>query len=122
MCCSNSHYLRLLALQPAISGKKYNDARSDARMGDLDGQARAADSQRVQYATILIGASDACTSTVGAMTPTGTFETQFQANRSPSDRDSDVDAELSDRYPPSTPSTTMNCELQDCVRNGRMRW
>src|SRR5215207_549966 len=64
-----SHYLRLLALSPAISGHNYNDARSGARMADLNGQAAMAVSQKVDYVTILMGANDACTSSVSTMTP-----------------------------------------------------
>jgi lysophospholipase L1-like esterase len=74
----DSHYLRLLALQPKISGKNYNDARSGAKMADLNGQALAAVSQHVQYVTILMGANDACTSSVGTMTSTADFQAQFQ--------------------------------------------
>jgi lysophospholipase L1-like esterase len=69
----DSHYLRLLALQPKISGNNYNDARSGAKMADLNGQALAAVSQHVQYVTILMGANDACTGSVGTMTSTADF-------------------------------------------------
>jgi lysophospholipase L1-like esterase len=73
-----SHYLRLLALSPAISGHNYNDARSGARMVDLNRQAEAAVSQKVDYVTILMGANDACTSSVTSMTSPDTFKSQFQ--------------------------------------------
>ena len=65
----NSHYLRL----KAAGAKKlvgYNDAVSGAMSGALNAQAQKAVSQQAQYVTIEIGANDACTSTVTAMTPT----------------------------------------------------
>jgi lysophospholipase L1-like esterase len=77
----NSHYLRILAKNPAINGKNFNDAKTGARMVDLTGpagQAQSAANRNVDYATILLGANDACTSTVSAMTPTATFQGQFK--------------------------------------------
>jgi len=74
----SSHYQRLLAVDPKLAGHAYNDARSGARMSDLGGQLGAAASQRADYATILMGANDVCTSSVTTMTPTATFETQFK--------------------------------------------
>ncbi|MCA1645958.1 MAG: GDSL-type esterase/lipase family protein, partial [Chloroflexi bacterium] len=73
----NSHYLRLLAVQPAISDKNYNDARSGAKMADLKGQALTAVAQRVQYVTILMGANDACTGSVASMTSADAFQAEF---------------------------------------------
>jgi lysophospholipase L1-like esterase len=73
-----SHYLRILAKNPAISGRNHNDARTGAKMADLNGQASAAVAQGVQYVTVLIGANDACTSTEAAMTPVATFRAQFE--------------------------------------------
>jgi lysophospholipase L1-like esterase len=73
-----SHYLRLKA-----SGAKklvaYNNAVSGALSGALNAQAQQAVSQQAQYVTIEIGANDACTSTVTAMTPTETFRQNVQA-------------------------------------------
>src|SRR5437016_14199668 len=43
----NSHYLRIRALNPAIQGKAYNDARSGALMRDLNGQMATVVAQRV---------------------------------------------------------------------------
>jgi lysophospholipase L1-like esterase len=74
----NSHYLRITAKNPAMAGHAHNDARSGAKIADLDEQARTAVSQHVQYVTILMGANDACTSTESAMTPVSTFETRFR--------------------------------------------
>lgn len=74
----NSHYLRILAKNPAISGKGYNDARTGARMVDLDRQAQSAVAQGVAYVTILMGANDACTSTEASMTPVSTYRSQLE--------------------------------------------
>jgi lysophospholipase L1-like esterase len=46
-------------------------------MADLDGQVLAAKSQHAQYLTVLMGANDLCTRSIGAMTPTATFRSQF---------------------------------------------
>lgn len=74
----NSHYLRILAANKRIRGNVYNDARTGAKMAALDGQLSTAASQRVQYATVLMGANDVCTSSISTMTPTATFEADFQ--------------------------------------------
>jgi lysophospholipase L1-like esterase len=74
----NSHYQRLLAVDPKLAGNAYNDARSGARMSDLGRQLAAAASQRADYVTILMGANDLCTSSASTMTLTATFETQFR--------------------------------------------
>lgn len=73
----NSHYLRLRALNPAIQGKNYNDARSGARMADLNGQMSTVVSQRVDYATVEMGGNDVCTSSPATMTSVDDFTTQF---------------------------------------------
>jgi lysophospholipase L1-like esterase len=73
----NSHYDRILAANPAIAGRVYNEARSGAKMDDLDGQLKIAASQHVDYVTILMGANDLCTPSVADMTPTAAFEAQF---------------------------------------------
>jgi lysophospholipase L1-like esterase len=73
----NSHYLRIRAVNPAITGNNYNDAKSGAKAADMAGQARTAVSQNVQYVTMLIGANDACTSSESSMTPVTTFRTQI---------------------------------------------
>ena len=75
----NSHYRRILAANPAIAGRNFNDARTGARMNALSGQVTTVISQRVEYVTILMGANDVCTSSVSTMTPVATFEAQFQA-------------------------------------------
>jgi lysophospholipase L1-like esterase len=74
----NSHYRRILATHPAISGHAYNDAKTGANMSALDGQLLTAAGQGVQYVTVLMGANDLCTSTIAPMTPTATFQSEFK--------------------------------------------
>jgi lysophospholipase L1-like esterase len=74
----NSHYRRILAANPAITGRNYNNAVSGAEMADLDGQVSRAVAQGVEYVTILMGANDVCASSEAAMTPVATFRAQFQ--------------------------------------------
>lgn len=57
----------------------YNNAVSGAASSALNAQAVKAVSQGAQYVTIEIGANDACTRTVGAMTPTATFKANVTA-------------------------------------------
>jgi lysophospholipase L1-like esterase len=73
----NSHYLRILAKNPAISGRNHNDAKTGAKMADLNGQVTTAVSQGVDYVTILMGANDACTSSESTMTSVTTFRSQL---------------------------------------------
>jgi lysophospholipase L1-like esterase len=73
-----SHYERLRALNPSITGRNYNDARSGARMSDAPAQAQLAVTQQAGYVTILMGANDACTSSPTSMTPVDTFRSQFR--------------------------------------------
>jgi lysophospholipase L1-like esterase len=75
----NSHYLRLLALNPKIKGKNYNDAVSGARMADLYGQMGAVISQKAEYVTIEMGGNDVCTSSESTMTSVAAYESQFVA-------------------------------------------
>ena len=74
----NSHYRRILAANPAISGRNYNDAASGADMADLLGQVQQAVAQGVEYVTILMGANDVCASSESGMTPVATFRAQFE--------------------------------------------
>jgi lysophospholipase L1-like esterase len=74
-----SHYRRILAVNPAIFGRHFNNARSGAEMGDLAGQMRAVNTQQVEYITVLMGANDACASSEAAMTPVEEFAAQFRA-------------------------------------------
>jgi lysophospholipase L1-like esterase len=74
-----SHYERIRAVQPAISGRNYNDARAGAKMRDAPGQAQVAVGQGARYVTILMGANDVCTRTISTMTSVADFRAQFTA-------------------------------------------
>jgi lysophospholipase L1-like esterase len=74
-----SHYERIRALNPAISGRNYNDARAGARMRDAVAQAQTAVAQQARYVTILMGANDVCTSSPSTMTSVDDFRAQFSA-------------------------------------------
>src|SRR5689334_15861047 len=54
----NSFYQRILAVNPGISGRAFNDARSGARMADLPGQVSTVVSQSVEYVVVEMGAND----------------------------------------------------------------
>ncbi|MDQ3672180.1 MAG: GDSL-type esterase/lipase family protein [Actinomycetota bacterium] len=73
-----SHYRRILAVNPRIFGRNFNNARSGARMADLERQAGLTVAQRVGYVTILMGANDACASSEAAMTPVAEFRAQLK--------------------------------------------
>jgi lysophospholipase L1-like esterase len=75
----NSHYLRLLALNPAISGRNYNRSVSGARMSDLNGQMQTVVGLQPDYLTVLVGGNDLCTDTVETMTLVSAFRSQFEA-------------------------------------------
>jgi lysophospholipase L1-like esterase len=75
----NSHYLRIRAKNSAINTRNYNDAKTGAKMADLNGQAQAAVSRGVDYVTILMGANDACTSSESTMTSVATYRAQLDA-------------------------------------------
>lgn len=73
-----SHYLRILDAAPAILDRTFNNAVSGAKVADLDAQVAAVNEQAVAYVTILVGANDLCTRTVGKMTSVSTFRTEFE--------------------------------------------
>src|SRR5262245_28519549 len=73
----SSHYERIRARQPAISGRNYNDARAGAKMRDAQGQAQTAVAQGVRYVTVLMGGNDVCTDTISTMTSVADFRAQF---------------------------------------------
>jgi len=75
----NSHYRRILAINPNISGRNHNDARSGAKAVDMYGQAGTAVNQGAQFVTMLIGANDACTSSESTMTSVSTFRSQIDS-------------------------------------------
>jgi lysophospholipase L1-like esterase len=74
-----SLYSRLLALNPAISGKTYHDSKSGAKMADLAGQMSTVATQKPDVVTVLMGGNDLCTSSEAAMTSTASFEAAFRA-------------------------------------------
>ena len=73
----NSHYLRLLAWNPALSGRNYNRSVSGAKMVDLNGQMQQVVTLHPDYVTVLIGGNDLCTDTAAGMTSVSTFRSQF---------------------------------------------
>jgi PKD repeat protein len=73
----NSHYLRLLAWNPAISGHNYNRSVSGAKMVDLNGQMQQVVTLHPDYGTVLIGGNDICTDTTAQMTSVSNFRSQF---------------------------------------------
>jgi lysophospholipase L1-like esterase len=72
-----SHYERIRQLNPAITGRGYNDAVAGAKMAAAPGQATQAVSQGARYVTILLGANDLCTTSPSTMTSPGDFQAQF---------------------------------------------
>jgi lysophospholipase L1-like esterase len=74
----NSQYLRLKGVNRSF-GSGYNDAKTGAKMTDLNGQVTTAVGQRPDYITILMGANDACTSSEATMTDVATFRSQVDA-------------------------------------------
>jgi lysophospholipase L1-like esterase len=72
-----SHYERILARNPAIRGRAFNNSVSGVQMADAPGQARRAVEQGARYVTILMGANDLC-GWDGTLTPTASFRAQFQ--------------------------------------------
>ena len=72
----NSHYRRLAAVRSLTT---YNAARTGAKASALPGQASTAVSQGAKYATVLIGANDACTSSVSTMTSVDSFRTSIHS-------------------------------------------
>jgi lysophospholipase L1-like esterase len=72
-----SHYERIRRVNPAITGRGYNDAVSGAKMAAAPTQATQAVNQGARYITILLGANDLCTSSPSTMTSTTTFRAQF---------------------------------------------
>jgi lysophospholipase L1-like esterase len=76
----NSHYRRILAANPPISGRNFNDAASGADMADLNAEVRSAVTQGAQYVTILMGANDVCASSEAGVTDPEVFEQQFRSS------------------------------------------
>lgn len=74
----NSFYLRILERNVGIRERRFNDARSGARMSNLPEQVNTAVTQRVEYVVIEMGANDVCTSEEGTMTSVASFRTNFE--------------------------------------------
>lgn len=74
-----SHLLRLRQTAAPDNAAGYNNSVAGAVSSALNAQAQKAVTQGAQYVTIEIGANDACTKTVAAMTPTATFKANVQA-------------------------------------------
>ncbi len=72
-----SHYSRLVARNPALSGRAFNEARVGATSADLPRQAASVATRRPDYVTILIGANDACAATESAMTSRAVFRARI---------------------------------------------
>jgi lysophospholipase L1-like esterase len=77
-----SHYERIRAAEPGISGRNFNDARAGAKMRDAPGQAQAAATQSALYVTVLMGGNDVCTDSISTMTSVSDFRTQFSTTMS----------------------------------------
>jgi lysophospholipase L1-like esterase len=76
---SYSHYRRIQAANPAVTGRSYNQAVTGADMADLYGQVQGVIGRRAEYVTILMGANDVCASSEAGMTDVGVFRAQFAA-------------------------------------------
>ena len=74
---SYSHYSRLRALSPAITGRNFNHAVTGADMADLYGQMQGVIGRGAEYVTVLMGANDVCASSESGMTPVADFQAQF---------------------------------------------
>ncbi len=75
----SSHYERIAALNPTITGHQYNDAVTGSKAANLPTQVSNSVAQNAQYVTILIGANDLCTSSASTMTSTANFQSQVAA-------------------------------------------
>jgi hypothetical protein len=76
---SDSLYQRLLPSNQGLAGHSYNDAEVGAKASDLYQQMGLAIFEKADVVTVLIGANDACTPTVGAMTSVASFTNSVQS-------------------------------------------
>jgi len=74
-----SHYERIRARSPAVTGRRWDLAVSGAKMADGPGQARQAVARQARYVTVLFGANDLCAPSAAAMTPAAAFASQWRA-------------------------------------------
>ncbi|MGY0062148.1 SGNH/GDSL hydrolase family protein [Streptomyces sp. LZ34] len=75
----NSLARRLLPAASRSSTRSWNYAKTGAVVADLSGQVQSAVTRKPQLVTILIGANDACRTSVDDMTSTADFRTDFSA-------------------------------------------
>jgi lysophospholipase L1-like esterase len=75
----NSWYTRFTKLHPTVTLADNNDAKTGAKMADVNGQAATAVGQNADVVTILMGSNDVCTSSVATMTPVTTLGPQLDA-------------------------------------------
>ena len=73
----DSHYARLLAINPLIGGRNHLFAAPSKKVADLGRQAQLAIAQRPDYVTVMFGTVDSCRESEAAMTPVSTFRSQF---------------------------------------------
>ncbi len=73
-----SVYQRLLAINPAISGKNYNQAANGKKMVDMADQASSMPAT-TELVLVQLGGNDLCKDTVAQMTPVATYRSQFIA-------------------------------------------
>lgn len=76
---TGSHYQRLLARNPAMSGRVYNVSKVGATSAGLAAQAKTLAADRPDYVTLLIGANDACAASESAMTSPSVFRARVDA-------------------------------------------
>ncbi len=72
-----SHYERILAANPGISGRNRNNAENGANSGDLLVQANATVSQGNEYVTIQMGGNDVCADDTAGMTSVAEYTARF---------------------------------------------
>lgn len=112
----NSHFARLKSTSsPTIVA--YNDAVSGAASAALNSQAQKAVTQGAQYVTIEIGANDACTRTVTAMTPVATFRANIDAALSTLKNGGNPQVMLA-----SIPNLKLMYELNKSSSSARLAW
>lgn len=80
-----SHYTRLLTLHPAIQDHTFNEAVTGAKVkasakNPLIDQIGNLVFDKPAYVTVLIGANDACSATVDAMTDLATFQADLETS------------------------------------------
>lgn len=75
----NSHYRRILAVNPDIEGNVYNNAQTGADSSKLVEQAEKTVKQNVEYVTILIGANDVCSLYEARNTPPDKYRANVDA-------------------------------------------